>query len=139
MDQSSNKHHPFVSELRIVLLGMETNSVGNAILGREAFETGPACSPEPRHCERARGTAAGRRLAVISCPDLITLSPPALTQAVESCFFLSSPGPHVLLVVLELYSFTQKDLTRVRSILGYLGDTALNHTMVPLRTVLCSS
>ncbi|XP_023685641.2 uncharacterized protein [Paramormyrops kingsleyae] len=130
MELSSNKLHPFVSEMRIVLLGMETNSVGNAILGREAFETGTTCSPEPRHCERARGAAAGRRLAVISCPDLITLSPPALTQAIQSCFFLSSPGPHVLLVVLKLDSFTRKDLTRVKSILEYWGDTAVNHAMV---------
>ncbi|XP_048847996.1 uncharacterized protein LOC125718290 [Brienomyrus brachyistius] len=130
MELSSKKLHPFVSELRIVLLGEDANSVGNSILGREAFETGPTCSPAPQHCERARGVAAGRRLAVISCPDLITLSPLAQTQVIESCFFLSSPGPHVLLVVPKLDNFTRKDLTRVKRILAYWGDAAVNHTMV---------
>ncbi|XP_023998875.2 GTPase IMAP family member 7-like, partial [Salvelinus sp. IW2-2015] len=51
------------------------------------------------------------------------------TQLVE-CIALSSPGPHVFLLVVQIGRFTDEDHTAVARIRNIFGEAAVRHTMV---------
>ncbi|KAM9434611.1 uncharacterized protein Hap1MRO34_002372 [Clarias gariepinus] len=70
---------PSMSEVRIVLLGedvLQTNRVGNFILGRSAFQI-EVLSSVKLHCERASGQVEGKNITIINTPHLYN---PQLSQ-----------------------------------------------------------
>ncbi|KAI3372157.1 hypothetical protein L3Q82_007013 [Scortum barcoo] len=105
---------PFMSELRIVLLGnswTERRKVGNFILGENKFNT----EDESDHCVRISGRLEGKRIVVINTEDLLhpNISEHKLTEFTENCVRLSDPGPHVFLLVLQPEDFTEEHKLRL--------------------------
>ncbi|KAG9279160.1 GTPase IMAP family member 8-like, partial [Astyanax mexicanus] len=121
--------------LRIVLLGKnssEISRVGNFILGREVFDPESAPPSVEQHSERAGGTVKGRYITIINTPHLFhpQLSLTTLNKRVRECASLCSPGPHVLLLVLEPDDFTETDSHRLNHILHCLSEDPHKHTLV---------
>ncbi|KAF5891628.1 GTPase IMAP family member 8-like, partial [Clarias magur] len=122
------------SEVRIVLLGEDvllTNTVGNFILGRSAFQT-EVLSSAKLHCERASGQVEGRNITVINTPHLYNpqLSQEELTQRVKESITLADPGPHVFLLVLQSGTITQKEHDRVRHTLDTYCPLSMERSIV---------
>ncbi|XP_056310868.1 uncharacterized protein LOC130222313 isoform X2 [Danio aesculapii] len=118
-----------VSDLRIVLLGnsvSETSSVGNFILGREAFDT-EASSDEQQYCERVRG----KKVTVINTPLLLNPDLPLrhFSQGVRECVSLSAPGPHVIVLVLK-HEYSQEEKECAETVLNFFSDRVFEHTIV---------
>ncbi|XP_053345642.1 GTPase IMAP family member 4-like [Clarias gariepinus] len=112
---------PSMSEVRIVLLGedvLQTNRVGNFILGRSAFQI-EVLSSVKLHCERASGQVEGKNITIINTPHLYNpqLSQEELNQRVKTCITLTDPGPHVFLLVLQSVTNTHKQHNRVKNTL----------------------
>ncbi|KAL6481341.1 hypothetical protein MHYP_G00094210 [Metynnis hypsauchen] len=125
---------PKMSELRIIMMGKDgphNSRVGNIILGRDAFETEPPPSVQ-QHSERARGKVQGRYITLINTPCLFetNLSQEELTWRVEESVSLCTPGPHVIVLILEPDNFTQIDRNRVHTVLRSLSEEARKYTMV---------
>ncbi|XP_057190273.1 GTPase IMAP family member 8-like isoform X1 [Triplophysa rosa] len=115
--------------LRIVLLGKDVSAnsrVGNVMFGRSAFES--ESLPYDHHNERVRG----KGMTLINCPHLLhpNLLYSQITEGVKECISMFTPGPHVILLILQHHDFSEEDKHRVKSVLKEFSDQAINRTIV---------
>ncbi|XP_035255001.1 GTPase IMAP family member 7 [Anguilla anguilla] len=95
---------PGIAELRLVLLGRVgsgKSAAANAVLGRGEFETGDDDAEDViQKCEKRRGTAAGRQVAVVNTPDWFSSQhpPEEVVSQLSACAALAAPGPHAFLL-----------------------------------------
>ncbi|XP_016117167.1 GTPase IMAP family member 6-like [Sinocyclocheilus grahami] len=114
-------------DLRIVLLGVSsagTNSIGNAILGREVFKESRTTESEIQ-----RGRVEDRNISIINTPGFVNthLTEEELQEQMMKSLDLSDPGPHVFLLVIDLETFEEDERNIVEEIFGV---QALKFTMV---------
>ena len=96
---------------------LDNVQMGNLILGRHAFQTEALEVCEEYVSETVRGQVEGRPITIINTPDLFH---PQRTQhellvAVKECVYLSAPGPHVILLVLQPDNFSEEDRDKVNT------------------------
>ncbi len=120
-----------VIPLRIVLLGKsvsENSGVGNFILGRAAFDS----EAPPDVIERVGGILKDRHVTLINSPQLLqtNISDHQITQTVRQCVYLSGPGPHAFIIILQYKDFTEEDMRRVKTVLKEFSEEAIKRTIV---------
>lgn len=137
---SSSSHFSSVSpstELRLVLLGRSgsgKSAAGNAILGREEFESYPeSLTAITRECEKKKASVEGRRVVVVDTPDWFNSekTPEEIRAQISSCVTLSSPGPHAFLMCVPLDQPAKTELQALRALESVFGpDAVRRHTIV---------
>ncbi|XP_066578461.1 trichohyalin [Amia ocellicauda] len=138
--QTASPETQRLSELRIVLLGWRgtgKSSSGNTILGREAFQTGDLTKTVTEQSEKSQGDMAGRQVTVVDTPgwrwsDSVQESPECVKQEIVRSVSLCPPGPHALLLVNPVwsYSFTERERRSAQEHLELLSETVWRHTIV---------
>ncbi|XP_063045998.1 uncharacterized protein LOC134440002 [Engraulis encrasicolus] len=125
---------PHISDMRIVLLGSRAagkSSCGNTILGRQEFQT-PGRTAE---CVKREGETAGRHITVVEAPGwwnnyTVELTPEHDKQEIVLSGSLCPPGPHALLLVIDVSDFFKETFRRaVQEHLELLGERVWNHTI----------
>ncbi|XP_076123331.1 uncharacterized protein LOC143103436 isoform X1 [Alosa pseudoharengus] len=123
------------SEFRVVLLGYRTSgksSSGNTILGREEFDL----KRRTAQCVKRQGEVAGRQVTVVEAPgwwsDINLKDTPELTkQEIVLSVSLCPPGPHILLLLVQVAdSITQDVIRNIKEHLELLSDRVWSHTML---------
>ncbi|KTF79256.1 hypothetical protein cypCar_00035653 [Cyprinus carpio] len=127
-DQSPSQIRPNMSDLRIVLVGKnvsENNRVGNLILNKNVFGK---ITPQP-DVETFMERVERRNITVFNTTQLLNpaLKLQTITHYVSK---LSPPEPHVIILVLQLSDFSQKNRDMLPSVLNCFGEQAMKRTMI---------
>ncbi|MBN3309456.1 GIMA4 GTPase, partial [Amia calva] len=133
--QTASPETQRLSELRIVLLeGRRTgkSSSGNTILGRKAFKTGRVTVQS----EKSQDEVAGRQVTVVDTQGWwrshsVQETPERVKQEIVRSVSLCPPGPHALLLVINVWSsFTERERRSVQEHLELLSERVWRHTIV---------
>lgn len=115
------------SGLRLVLLGKreDKQAIAEAILGRDIVV------PQTQWSERRQAEVAQRTVTMVDTPDWFSPAfSQSLRQDVRQCMELSSPGPHVFLLVVPVDALEGEQGSIPDKMEDIFGETCWEYTMI---------
>ncbi|PVD24004.1 hypothetical protein C0Q70_17281 [Pomacea canaliculata] len=125
-----------MEELRVVLLGKTgtgKSSLGNTLLGRQAFAPARGVLSGTDTCQWAEATVDGVTLSVTDTPGLCDTHRSADEAFLEigKSIALACPGIHVVIIALRGdHRFTKEEYDAVKTLQALFGERVRRHLMI---------
>lgn len=112
--------------------GVGKSAVGNTIVNKKAFDSLESPESVTAHCRHAQLEGQRREVHVVDTPGILDTSKSIVVVKKEiiKCIQMSTPGPHVFLLVLQIGRFTKEEENCVDALEKLFGPDMSKFMMV---------
>ena len=126
---------PPSNEVRIVLIGKTGNGkskTGNTILGEKVFDCGASATSITTTCQLRDATRFQKKISLVDTPGAFDnrTNNEEIQNEIKRCIWLTSPGPHAIILCVQTNRFTKEDVETVEHFCSYFGENLAKYVIV---------